>query len=223
MSDAPERIWLDWPAANRGDVVYDEPPERETQPGQTCYTRSDLCVTRADLDAAVALALEAAADCRKWFHYPIEMPVTAEGQGPATVGVDAAKITYEVWDELLRSHASFDNLPDAINEAMRLNAARALIQPHQANALARMRQEAHKKAIEVKSLVWFEVEKYRNGGKYTADGYTIRYIEGLYLLDFAGQSRSVWRFPALEAAQAAAQADYEARILAALETGAGDE
>ncbi|CAB4138954.1 hypothetical protein UFOVP346_9 [uncultured Caudovirales phage] len=36
-------------------------------------------------------------DVRKWFHYPIEMPVTADGQGPATVGQDAAKITYEVW------------------------------------------------------------------------------------------------------------------------------
>jgi hypothetical protein len=42
MSDAPERIWLDWPAANKGDVVYDEPPERDTQPGQTGYIRADL-------------------------------------------------------------------------------------------------------------------------------------------------------------------------------------
>ena len=60
-------------------------------------------------------------DVRKWFYYPIEMPVTAEGMGPATVGVDASKITYEVWDVLLNSHGSFDNLPDAINEAIRLN------------------------------------------------------------------------------------------------------
>lgn len=62
-------------------------------------------------------------DVRKWFHFPIEMPVTAAGEGPATVGLDAAKITYEVWDVELNTHASFDNLPDAINEAMRLNAA----------------------------------------------------------------------------------------------------
>jgi hypothetical protein len=62
-------------------------------------------------------------DVRKWFHYPIEMPVTEDGQGPATVGMDAEKITYEVWDQTLTTHASFDNLPDAINEAMRLNAA----------------------------------------------------------------------------------------------------
>ena len=59
---------------------------------------------------------------RQWFHYPIEMPVTKDGHGPATVGVDADRIEYEVWDVLLNSHASFDNLPDAINEVMRLNA-----------------------------------------------------------------------------------------------------
>ena len=42
MGEAPERIWLDWPDANRGDVVYAEPPERDTQPGQTGYVRADL-------------------------------------------------------------------------------------------------------------------------------------------------------------------------------------
>ncbi len=61
-------------------------------------------------------------DCRKWFYYPIEMPLTANNEGPATVGIDAAKITYEVWDMLFNTHGSFSNLPDAINEAMRLNA-----------------------------------------------------------------------------------------------------
>ena len=61
-------------------------------------------------------------DVRKWFYYPIEMPLTCDGQGPATVGVDAASISYEVWDILLNTHSSHDNLPDAINEAMRLNA-----------------------------------------------------------------------------------------------------
>lgn len=61
-------------------------------------------------------------DVRKWFYYPIEMPVTAAGVGPATVGKDAARITYEVWDVLLNTHGAFETLPDAINEAMRLNA-----------------------------------------------------------------------------------------------------
>lgn len=50
--EAPERIWLDWPAANKGDPVYDEPPERDTQPGQTGYRRAD-----APLPPAEALRL----------------------------------------------------------------------------------------------------------------------------------------------------------------------
>ena len=69
----------------------------------------------------------------------------------------------------------------------------------------------------IKPLTWFEVEKSRLGGKYTSDGYTIRYIEGLWLLDFAGNSKSAWRFPTIELAQAAAQADYAARIAAAID------
>ena len=65
-------------------------------------------------------------DIRRAFYYPIEMPVTADDHGPATVGVDAVKITYEVWDRLLNSHGSYDNLPDAINQAIALN-SRAMI------------------------------------------------------------------------------------------------
>jgi hypothetical protein len=61
-------------------------------------------------------------DVRKWFYFPIEMPLTSDGQGPATVGVDAVTISYEVWDVYLSTHSSHDNLPDAISEAMRLNA-----------------------------------------------------------------------------------------------------
>ena len=40
--NAPERVWLDWPDANRGGIVYAEPPERDTQEGQTAYIRADL-------------------------------------------------------------------------------------------------------------------------------------------------------------------------------------
>lgn len=61
-------------------------------------------------------------DVRQWWHYPIEFPINADGDGPAKVGVDAVEITYEVWDVLLNTHATYNNLPDAINEAMRLNA-----------------------------------------------------------------------------------------------------
>ena len=63
-------------------------------------------------------------DCRLWYYFPIEMPVTADGNGPAEVGKDAARMTYEVWDMTLTSHGSFDFLPDAINHAMKLNAER---------------------------------------------------------------------------------------------------
>ena len=60
-------------------------------------------------------------DCRQWFYYPILMPINEEGQGPAVVGKDATKITFEVWDMALQTHSSHTNLPDAINEAIRLN------------------------------------------------------------------------------------------------------
>jgi hypothetical protein len=58
---------------------------------------------------------------REWYFFPIEMPLSIDGQGPATVGVDAHQITYEVWDAELNTHGSFDNLPDAINKAIELN------------------------------------------------------------------------------------------------------
>ena len=97
---------------------------------------------------------------------------------------------------------------------------RADLYAAQAAEIARLtaeRDAALAGAVKVKPLVWFDVEKSRYGGKYTADGYTIRYIEGLWLLDFAGQSKAIWRFPTLDAAKAAAQADYYARILAAIQ------
>ena len=58
--EAPERIWLDWPDANKGDVVYDEPPERDTQPGQTGYVRADIHATLAARLAEVERDLEKA-------------------------------------------------------------------------------------------------------------------------------------------------------------------
>jgi len=70
--------------------------------------------------------------------------------------------------------------------------------------------------VAVKPLEWFEVEKYRYGGKYTSEGYTIRYVGGFFILDFAGYGKAAWRFPTLEAAKAAALADHAARIRSAL-------
>jgi hypothetical protein len=56
-------------------------------------------------------------DCRKWAVYPIQMPINAEGHGPSSLA-DAVIIQYEVWDQTYLAHASYDNLPDAINRAM---------------------------------------------------------------------------------------------------------
>lgn len=50
------------------------------------------------------------------------MPVNALEQGPCELK-EAVKLTWEVWDQELLSHASFEFLPDAINKAIELNEA----------------------------------------------------------------------------------------------------
>lgn len=57
---------------------------------------------------------------RSWYYYPIMMPVDSNGNGPCDVK-DAIEITFEVWDRLLNTHGTFNNLPDAIDYAMTLN------------------------------------------------------------------------------------------------------
>ena len=42
MTEAPKQIWLDWPNANRGEPVFDEPPEHHGQAAQTKYVRADI-------------------------------------------------------------------------------------------------------------------------------------------------------------------------------------
>ena len=77
MSEAPKKLWVEWPKANHLDVAYDEPPVSEHDMAQSAYTRSDLCITRAEADAMVAAERERAAkwcegeadkceDARKW-------------------------------------------------------------------------------------------------------------------------------------------------------------
>lgn len=57
---------------------------------------------------------------RAWTHYPIEMPITVDGLGPATIGKDAHCMTYEVWEaNTLRGISSHDKLPDAIEDWLR--------------------------------------------------------------------------------------------------------
>ena len=84
----------------------------------TILARAEAAEAERD---ALQAKLDFVSNCRQWPFYPIEMPLTASGNGPATVGFDAEKITYEVWDQVYNTHACFDNLPDAINEAMRLS------------------------------------------------------------------------------------------------------
>ena len=80
--DAPKRIWLDWPAANKGDPVFDEPPENDTQAGQTEYLRADL--HRAALESMQKKLQAAEAQTAK----AVERALTAE----AVIREDAATI-----------------------------------------------------------------------------------------------------------------------------------
>jgi hypothetical protein len=53
--------------------------------------------------------------CRAWSHYPIEMPLTKSGAGPAKLGVDADRMSYEVWEaETYRTISDHTTLPNAI-------------------------------------------------------------------------------------------------------------
>jgi len=61
------------------------------------------------------------ADVRQWWYFPIVIPLDRDGHGPATIGIDAMSVVYQVWDCEFTEHGSFDNMPDAINEAIRLN------------------------------------------------------------------------------------------------------
>lgn len=183
MSEAPERIWAD-----QDDLTWVEAyPSEQMKREETEYTRSDLCVTRADIDAAVALALEGA----------------------------VASVRQLI---LTQTFGQRGDVP--LNNA--LTAIRALIQPHQADALARVRQEAHNAAREVKPLVWTH---------YAADetypeAWCADCCGGFYTVLRDGESSHRWITPngvehdddleSAAEAKAAAQADYTARILAAL-------
>lgn len=62
------------------------------------------------------------ADVRQRFYFVIVMPLNHNGQGPITKGLmNVNRITWEVWTQELSSVASFEYLPDAIQECERLN------------------------------------------------------------------------------------------------------
>lgn len=69
-------------------------------------------------------------DVRRWDFYPIVMPLTKDGNGPASVG-EIDRLTWEVWDRCHQSHASYDNLSDAINDCMSRNALAAATKAEQ--------------------------------------------------------------------------------------------
>ena len=60
MSEAPERIWLDWPGARHGEPFYTEPPETDTQAGQTEYIRADIACALPAVQPDAAAIREAA-------------------------------------------------------------------------------------------------------------------------------------------------------------------
>lgn len=64
---------------------------------------------------------------RKWWYFPIIMPLTKEGHGPAS-NDEVSEITFEVWDQELTSHASHKYLADAVDDAISRNEARAALQ-----------------------------------------------------------------------------------------------
>ena len=57
-------------------------------------------------------------DVRTWPYYTITIPLL-RGDGPVS-DCECDEITYAVWDVFCNSYGSYKNLPDAINEAMRL-------------------------------------------------------------------------------------------------------
>jgi len=217
-------------------------------------------------------AVHPAFDCRQWWYYVVPMPLTADDQGPATVGVDAAKMHYEVWDQDFVTHGSFDFLPDAINYAMALNYELPAVQPAPvavqtvlSNPLkdrgkmikpfpgapaggypltpnpvdvSQGRETDCKPSVDltpeavarlVKPLEWGPAD--RNGGLYasvaihnqftgyyqiTQEEYGLATVEfGIHCHEFGGNT--IWKGPSSDA-QAAANADNAARVLASIDT-----
>lgn len=91
-----------------------------TQPRWDLYNDRMITSPAQPSVQEAALVLAGAMERREWSYYPIEMPVSSDGNGPATVGVDATSITYEVWESAtLKTISSHENLPDAIAAALR--------------------------------------------------------------------------------------------------------
>jgi hypothetical protein len=83
------------------------------------------CITVAEAHAAATLIRRLSAvpsAVRDRLYFPIIMPLDKRGMGPASESKgQIRKITWEVWDQFCETFGSFDCLPDAIQEAERLN------------------------------------------------------------------------------------------------------
>jgi exoribonuclease II len=119
MTDAPERIWAwTWVGdVSRGQwalnqsVNFDEEAE---------YIRADIA--EAEKRAAVKAERRRLAEewrDRRMTLSVIPMPLTSDDKGPATLGVDAVKIFYEVWDQAtFEALSSHEYVADAIAAAI---------------------------------------------------------------------------------------------------------
>ena len=108
------------PAIDRLSIADMTPQQRLDELARLGNNYQKVAPRLAGLIAWAVDTASMATNVRQWAYYPIEMPVTKEGFGPAILGIDAERMTYEVWDKCYTTHASFDNLPDAINLAMKL-------------------------------------------------------------------------------------------------------
>jgi hypothetical protein len=65
MSDAPEKVWVSVECDDDGGYLELMPEDAASPDFDTEYTRSDLCITRAEADAMVAAERERCAKLAK--------------------------------------------------------------------------------------------------------------------------------------------------------------
>ena len=139
----------------------------------------------------------------------VSIPLDADGQGPADE-VDAVSTTHEVWDANCFTVATCGSEETARKIAALLNSSRP---------------SAERSAVGVKDLIWHDYTETGTSPRWKADC-----AVGEYRIILNTRDMEYWSpqlgglsvaWDTLEAAKAAAQADYEARILSALvlETG----
>ena len=109
---------------NNPDAIYlvNVDTYKSTTPalGKTIDEAIERCLAKLRQQGKLIKTITLRRGVRNRYYYPILMPLNAEGQGPCS-DIECTKITFEVWDQELTSHHSFDNLPDAIDMAEIMN------------------------------------------------------------------------------------------------------